>query len=73
MVEAAGIEPASADGPQAALHAYPVYLSLAVRLASRQAGAQPVTLSRAGRRDLARIQPLRMALLPVARPSPVAG
>ncbi len=73
MVEAAGIEPASANGPQTALRAYPTYFCLIACLASRKADMRPVTLSRGGRRDSARIQPLKMALLSVARPSPVAG
>jgi len=72
-VEAAGIEPASANGPQTVLRAYPIYFCLAACLADWQADTQPVTGSRGVRHDSARIQPLNMALLSVARPSPVAG
>jgi len=45
MVEAAGIEPASANGPQTVLRAYPTYFCLIAGLASRQADMRPVTRS----------------------------
>jgi len=66
MVEAAGIEPASANGPQTVLRAYPTYFCLAACLAGWQADTQPVTGSRSVRHDSARLQPLNMALLSVA-------
>ena len=58
MVEAAGIEPASAGGPQMDLRAYPLYFCLIEYLAERKAGTRPVAGYRRARRDAVTTQPL---------------
>jgi hypothetical protein len=58
LVEAAGIEPASANDPQTALHAYPAYFGLTARLAGRRADAQPVAFFECRRHDSTGTEPL---------------